>query len=139
MDLLKEFCKLDFKIDTLKASNFDDFIFLSISPSFKNPEKVALDNFPLFPGNCQEYIVAFYRDTDRVYKLKGFKINDFPSFIFLLKSLNYSKLGSYNKFIKYYTIDNLDLGCLYKAFKGYNLDKKKYLCLSDCIEISVIN
>lgn len=123
----------------MKSSNLDDFMFLSISPNFKNPEKISLDNFPLFTGNCKEYVIAFYKSSDKLYKLKGFRINDFSSFIQLLKKLNYPRLNSYRRFINYYQIDNVELGCLYKAFKNYRSNNKKNSCLSDCVELTTVN
>ena len=134
-ELLADFLQMDVDWDTLKSENFDDYIFLSVSPTLKNPNNLSVEHFPIVPDNCKEYVVALSKDIGAFYRLKGFKINDFPSFIADLRDDQYFKLESYKSFKKHFHVDNLDLGCLYKAFKDYGRDTEKYPCLSRCRDL----
>ena len=131
---LNNFLRLGFKIDTLQSTDFADFTFLRIDPNFRNPENIPIPELPLLIGNCDAFIVAFNGRT--IYRLKGFRVNDFPYFLGKLKSLNYYKISSYWGFVNNYEVNGLDLRCLYKAFKRpININKIKHKCLLSCAEL----
>lgn len=131
---LNNFLRLGFKIDTLQSTDFTNITFLRIDPNFRNPENIPIPELPLLIGNCDAFTVALNGRT--IYRLKGFRVNDFPSFLDKLKSLNYSNVNSYRGFVKNYEVHGLDLGCLYKAFKRpININKTKHKCLLSCSEL----
>jgi hypothetical protein len=128
----ENFLKLDFRIDTIEQVGFEDFVFLSVDPVYKNPQNVSLEEGPILLDNCDRFVVGIHRKGRTIYKLKGFRNSDFPNFISALKNLNYPNVSSYKKFKSHYSVQGLDLGCLYKAFKNYSSDKGKYPCLKNC-------
>jgi hypothetical protein len=131
-ELFDQFNSLQVSWDTLQAENFDDFIFLSVSPSLKNPRNISMDNFSLTPNNCKEYVVCFSKDVGQMFRLKGFKNNDFPSFMLHLKKKGYVHLKSRSTFVKHYAVERLDLGCLFEAFKALDANTDRFRCIQTC-------
>lgn len=132
---LNNFLDLNFKIDTLNSRGIQGFLFLSISPVFGNPKNIPLDSIPIVPENCEEYIIAINKKTKKVFKLKGFRMNEFSYFLDLLNELNYSHLSSSKNFYRYYYVENIDLECLYKASRNRKKYASKFPCLSSCSEL----
>jgi len=132
---LGDFLKLEYKMDTLKSEGFDDFIFISVNPIFSNPKNISFEDGPFLIDNCKEFIIALNIRGRTIYKMKGFIHNDFSSFFTTLKYFNYPNLNSSKHFIKNYSVERLDLGCLYNAYANYSIDKNKYPCLLTCSEV----
>jgi hypothetical protein len=131
-DYLQDFLQLEFKIDTLTYSGFEGFVFVSVLPDPIDTKNIDVEKLQIIPNNCQEYILAIDKSVKKVYRLKGFFINDFPSFLMTLTKRHYSDVNSYKAFVENYSIEKLDLGCLYQAFKSYSIDRVKYPCLRAC-------
>jgi hypothetical protein len=127
------FMKLHFKIDTIQAFDFFDFIFLKIDPKFANPENISIEEGPFFL--CDEYIVALPINWKYTFRLKGFAENDFISFLNALRDLNYSNLNSRKQFVRNYSVEGLDLNCLYKSLGKFIIDRDKHPCLRNCFEM----
>ncbi len=127
------FMKLHFKIDTIQAFDFLDFIFLKIDPKFTNPENINIEEGPFFL--CDEYIVALHIRGKYTYKLKGFAKNDFIFLLNALKDLNYSNLNSRKQFVRNYSAEGLDFNCLYKSLGKSIIDSDKHPCLRFCVEM----
>jgi len=123
-------------VNSLKSKGFRDIVFFSITTKAKM-DTIFVNNF------CEkrkEIITSDYNSTytfgynttnNTLYKLLGFKDNDF---IELYKSLtdfkayNLTKndIKKYRRFIKTFYIEGVDLGCLFKKMKLYN--KIYYTC-----------
>lgn len=132
--LLNNFLKVRLKIDTLKQEGFEHFDFFAISPEI-DAKGIAWKDLPLVKSNCKEYILAISKGTRVVYRLKGFSSNDFPSFIRALEDLNYENIKNKKKFKYWYSVDRLDLECLFEAYKANSFDIKRYPCLHYCSEL----
>lgn len=130
--LLGDFLKLNFNIDTLEEEGLSDFLFLEINPRYENPHNINFSDGPFLLDNCTELIVAVHKRGRSIYKLKGFRNNDFQNFIRALKFLNYPYVNSKKQFVKNYFVEKLDLKCLYKVFSTYSIEKGKYKCLNNC-------
>lgn len=89
--LLNNFLQVKLKVDTLEQEGFDHFEFFSISPEI-DANGIDSENLPLVGSNCKEYILAIGKGSRKVYRLKGFSSNDFPSFLRALETLNYENL-----------------------------------------------
>lgn len=130
---LNNFMKIKLETNILKQSGFKHFEFYSIKPivDIKNAKSSML---PIIMANCNEYIVAINKGSFKVYRLKGFYANDFSSFLRTLKDMNYKNLNRRSKIEFWYSVENLDIGCLYEAYKSNSFDFKEYPCLHYCSE-----
>ena len=133
---MNNFLKVRLKIDTLKQEGFEHFDFYAVSPII---DANGVDNtkLPLVRSNCDEYILAISRGSREVYRLKGFFSNDFPSFLRALKVLKYENINSKKKLEYWYSVERLDLGCLFDAYKSNSFDVTKYPCLHYCSEFVI--
>lgn len=129
---LQKFLKLEFQMDTLGATGFDDYIFVSINPRYQNPDSLEFDDGPFLLTDCDRYVVALHKRDRSLFRLKGFIQNDFPLFIGALKSLGYKNCNSVRHFVSNYSVASLDLRCLFNAFNNLSVDSHKYPCLSNC-------
>jgi hypothetical protein len=114
----------------LRSSGFAHFLFTFIPI---NELDIKADSI-IFFTNCKGYILAV--DTLKVesYKIYGFYENDMLKLLMHLKRGAYPHLGNARVFSKYYSIEGVDLYCLYRATKRNNRDTKKYPCLKYCGE-----
>ena len=122
----------------LKSKGFRDIVFFSIST------RARMDT--LFINNsCEKsneliasaynytYIFGYNVINHTLYKLSGFKDNDFLELHNSLKDFREYELDErdykkYKKFMKNFEVEGLALGCL---FKSMNLNKKS--CYSCCV------
>lgn len=133
-NLLNNFLKVGLEYETLKQKGFRHIDFFAISPSI-DTKGIPSDSLPLVASNCDEYVVAIDRWSLNVYRLKGFRGNDFYKLIRLLENRDYFDLGRKRRFVNRYYVERLDLGCLFDAYKANSFDRKKYPCLRSCWEL----
>jgi hypothetical protein len=80
-----------------------------------------------------EFILAYSIIKKKYYKLKGFVENDFPLFhrdyIMIHGSTEGDILYKRKKWMKYYSVEELDLYCLMKSRKARKKRYSKYPCL----------
>jgi len=89
------------------------------------------------------FILAYNARTETIYRLKGFRLNDFPKFLSDTKNGNNidyytasaKDLQSANKFAKSFFIEGLDMKCLYKSAISVTKHKLKFSCLRPAEEI----
>jgi hypothetical protein len=87
------------------------------------------------PNNCDVYVLCINKSTGMSYRLKGFRGNDFFSFMKDIKK-GYYYLHKENlsdkDFLNKYIIEGLDFRCMYEGLKMSNPDVNKYPCLKVC-------
>ncbi len=149
--------EIDLNIDTLSSMNFSgDFIFLSVcqyyNDSLVNKNAITYKResqkygyyYSGIPVNhCEGYALAINTETGRSYRLKGFRGNDFLTFLKdikidhnkRMKGSKYLKPFRVRKFLKDSRIDGIDLTCLYRSLHSFK--KKSAACLSKCENITV--
>jgi len=117
------------KYKVIESKGFNDYIvFFKLITEPCN--KLDSNNFFYEPLNQfkSDFIFAFNSKNLNIYKLKGFKENDFKLFYNHLNSyLNLNISSSYDletkkRFLKTFYVEGLDLDCLYKSLK---IKKKK--------------
>lgn len=126
---------VDFTFDTLKSIGISSYDFISISSNYSIPNSVSKDKLPLIPNNCDEYVVAVSKGLGIIFRLKGFKINDFSSFIAYLREDDEEARKSMKRFLKDCEVEGLDLICLFKASRGISLDIDKFPCMKSCSDL----
>lgn len=134
---LTKFLKTNIVISEIAQDDFENIVFLHIEQGEINPEQEEDASLPTIWGSssCNGYIVAVTKGN-YVFKLKGFKINEFHPFLRYLneKPNNRNK----RKFIKNYKVKGLDFECLFESLKSNKSGKdlEKMLCISDtCLKI----
>jgi len=116
---------------TLKSTGFGPIIFFEFDTrKGYNGNEINLSRL-LFEIYDSSFIIGVNTINGDLYRLKGFEINDFP---FLFKQLNTfhdaiyfedNYLKSKKKFLDFFYVSGLDLGCLYDSQR---IKKKKYNC-----------
>lgn len=123
-------------VSIINQNSFSDFVFISIDP--KQKRKYSDDKtMPIIWSNkdCQEYILAIHKWGLYTFKLKGYQINDFYSFLNFMYKNDYENINSPKAFSKNYQVEGLDFKCLYKSLRSKK-DSKKYQCLTNtCMKI----
>jgi len=123
--------KVRYKVVESKGFS-DDIIFFELSAE---PIDITdSNNYFYEPINQYNscFIFAYNSRNMKIYRLKGFKENDFKSFFNQLNSyLDFSVSSSYDlknkkRFLKTFYVEGLDLGCLYSSLRK---NKKGYNCL----------
>lgn len=131
----EEFNKVHLKVDLLKNTGFEEFSFYFVYPDFDIPESVDRNKVPTLNSNCKGYVLAIQNKTHDVYRLSGFYLNDFRALIASLKRTSYKFLNSRKDFSKYYSVEKLDLDCLYMSFENKGFNVLNYPCLHYCAEM----
>ena len=117
------------KIKVIQSTGFENFIFTFVQTEDLNLQSDSI----VFFTNCKGYILAIDTLNIESYRISGFFENDMLKLLMHLKrTSNHS--GFANKFSKYYSVEGLDLKCLYRAAKKNSRDTKKYPCLKYCGE-----
>lgn len=130
-DKLNKFLSENVGISIIDQNSFKDFVFISINPSMER--KYSDDKkMPIIWGDkeCEEYILAINLGSLYTFKLKGYQINDFYSFLNFLRKSNYKKVNRRKSFSERYKVPGLDFDCLYKSLK---IKKKEDLTKHPCI------
>jgi hypothetical protein len=118
-------------VSFLQSSGFVHFIFISIQPKDLNMKSDSI----VFFTNCKSYILAIDTLSFESYRISGFKENDILNLLMQLNRESYHHLGNAKTFSKYYSIEGVDLNCLYQATKRNSRDTTKYPCLKYCREV----
>ena len=128
------------KVFFLESKGFSDNYFLLIESGTKDLdttfllEKKAELKQNLVYWNC-DYILAYNCRTNLYYKLKGFRNNDFKSFINdMIRTDNIIDLSIEDKeiFTSLYFIEDIDLSCLWEYYFGKINKNKNYNCVKSC-------
>lgn len=87
-------------------------------------------------GECSEYIIILNEESQRYYRIKGFKQNDFSH---LLNDiiLHYDEKISEREVVKKLNlmeIKELDFNCMYQYLKDSPKNRWKYPCMSICTD-----
>lgn len=123
------------KYEVIKSKGFSNeivFFRLEAEPLFKDDSS----NYFYDPINQynSSFIFAYNSKNFEICRLKGFKENDFKTFFNQMDSfLDFSVSSSYDlktrkRFLKTFSIEDIDLGCLYDSLKI----KAKKSC--DCLK-----
>ena len=129
------------KIEELKSKGFSDIIFYKVDypDSFidiilkldlkrLDTEKIQ-DIIKWY--NTEEFILAYNIKSEKVYKLKGFNINDYGDLVteywINLSDDDRKIFKNKKKFLENYYVEDLDLKCLYSCSKKRN--NKKCKCM----------
>ncbi|WP_369998908.1 hypothetical protein [Winogradskyella sp.] len=135
---LNKFLSKNVEISIINQDSFKNFVFLSITPSEKN-ENSNDETMPTIYSNfdCKEYVLGIHKNSLYSFKLKGYFLNDFNSFIVYLRKNNYKNVKRRKSFTKNYKVKGLDFDCLFRSLKiKQSKDLKKYPCISNtCMKI----
>lgn len=131
---LPEFVKFDVAMDTLDQSGFSDFVFIRLTLS-AIPKDVLEKTGLFLVTNCDGYIVAIDRDGFDVFRLRGFRHNDFSSFYKSMTLKQYDRINNKTSFNRNYSVEGLDLKCLFSMANDIRSAKKTHPCLNTCGEL----
>lgn len=137
-ETLNKFLSENLEISIIEQNSFKDFAFISINPE-KNRRNSGDVKMPIIwsSNDCEEYILAINKGSLYTFKLKGYQLNDFNSFLNFLVKNGYKKINGSKSFSKNYEVSGLDFDCLYSSLnvKSKN-DFEKFPCLRDtCLKI----
>lgn len=130
LELIKSKCKYEF----VKSKGFNDIVFFKIIVSY---DVVNNDEFSKIMSRTTPYNYSFLFGYNlinhKIYRLKGFLINDFYSlFDFLHSNTMPEILNSKKTFCNNFFVQDLDLECLYDWNRDFA--KKKYINYSsECV------
>lgn len=136
-DLIAEMIlSLPISYKILKSEGFRNIIFFSIesTPRFDtifgalNPK---FENQIVINPYMQKYTFAYNVLSRDLYRISGFKCNDFNEFYKTFNDVKSTELSSKSfknkhRITKNFFIENVDLGCLYKKSKKLNI--RQYPC-----------
>lgn len=151
-----------FKLDTLKVIKnklqdnllipefnfYELLIFDNVKQTYTDNvnyrRKLTLNEEQLFGvpiGGCDSYVIAINEATGVGYRLKGFDLNDFLSFLSDFKEIynkqNRKKLSN-KDFLNLYKIEGLNFECLYEGLKARNTERRKYPCLKRASDVNSV-
>ena len=121
--------KIQLSYEIIDSHGFDNLIFLAVVPTFSPSHEL-----PILGSNCSHFIIGIHRNGGLVYKIKGFAFNE-PEVLFVDWK---REIIPRRKFLKEHWIQEIDLECMYDAWKKNSFDSQKYPCLEYCLEMSVI-
>lgn len=133
-------------INSLEGLSNEDYEFYKVEDSdIKYNRKLIANESKFLSISCWMngyYILAINIKTSQTYRLSGFEINDFLSFLNDFKEnylkTNLKKLKT-STFLKKYKVEELDFNCLFKGLTSKELNRKNYPCLKRCSEPIEIN
>lgn len=125
-----------FALDSLSAPNFGDYKFYKLNMdetiTTRKLKRYEAQYIGIISNPSSYYVLAVNSITGLSYRLKGFRANDFFTFLYdfkeSLKNQTHEKLSD-TKFLKQYKVEGLDFECLYKGLKAKEFDSDKYHCL----------
>ena len=143
---------IELKLDTLKKTGFSkDYIFVSIS--LKKLD-IPLKDFPIVykqwkmidyldmpVDSCGAYVLCVNKRAGISYRLRGFRENDFLG---LYRDIRgdfegrTTKRLSIRRFLKQYTVNDLDFECLYEGLTSNKVNLKEFPCLQRCANDVVV-
>ncbi len=124
----------------LKSKGFPNVYFILIENRASGYDSAFIENHKQeFKKNNRydacDYVLAYYCMTNIYYKLKGFRNNDFETFINdMIRMGNIFNFTIKNKdiFMYSYSVEDLDLACLWEYFFGKRKKNKEYDCIISC-------
>jgi len=124
----------------LQSKGFSDVYFILIENRASHYDSIFIEKHKEdFKKNLRfhacDYILAYNCRTGLYYKLKGFRNNDFEDFINdMIKMGNIFNFTIKNKdiFMYSYSVEDLDLACLWEYFFGKRKKNKEYDCIISC-------
>jgi hypothetical protein len=132
---------IDLDIEELKSEDFIPSFFYDYKVYKFNVDtnKITLKkDIPIIInfGLCTEYILIFNHSLNKYYRIKGFKNNDFNSFLddLILYNQEKIKLKQILKDLQLLNFKDLDFNCLYEASKDSPNNRWKYPCMFICTD-----
>lgn len=131
------------KAKLIKSAGFSNVLFVNISIADDNiseilrhpADSMLSHSFDTSEIYYSDFILAYYQNANKFYKIKGFVENEFDIFYYeySMSSHFWEKelLKNKKKFLSAYTIEGVDLGCLYRHIHS---KRKPSLKKCPCLE-----